>query len=75
MVRSICLLHFNRIRHELTAPDPNGVAERTNKTLMESARAMINHASLSNSYCSSDCSVSEEQIITIRKYNTVPEVV
>ena len=27
-----------------------GLAERTNKTLMESARAMINHASLSNSY-------------------------
>ena len=41
------------IRHELTvpySPQQNGVAERMNRTLMESARAMIAHAGLPNSY-------------------------
>ena len=38
------------IQHELTiahTPEQNGVAERLNRTLMESARAMISHAGLS----------------------------
>ena len=41
------------IRHELTvphSPQQNGVAERMNRTLMESARTMIAHAGLPNSY-------------------------
>lgn len=39
------------IRHELTvphSPEQNGVAERMNRTLVESARSMIAHAGLSN---------------------------
>lgn len=44
------------IRHELTiahTPEQNGVAERTNRTLMESARAMLCHAGLrSREHCS-----------------------
>ena len=41
------------ICHELTvpySPQQNGVAERMNRTLMESARSMIAHAGLSNRY-------------------------
>ena len=41
------------IRHELTiahTPEQNGVAERMNRTLIESARAMISHAGLTNNY-------------------------
>lgn len=41
------------IKHELTvpySPEQNGVAERMNRTLVESARAMIAHAGLPNSY-------------------------
>lgn len=41
------------IRHELTiphSPEQNGVAERMNRTLLESARSMIAHAGLPNSY-------------------------
>ena len=41
------------IRHELTipyTPEQNGVAERLNRTLMESARSMMFHAGLSNNY-------------------------
>ena len=41
------------IRHELTiphTPEQNGVAERMNRTLIDSARAMVVHAGLSNSY-------------------------
>lgn len=41
------------IQHELTiahTPEQNGVAERTNRTLMESARAMLCHAGLPNHY-------------------------
>lgn len=41
------------IRHELTiahTPEQNGVVERMNLTLVESARAMIAHAGLSNNY-------------------------
>ena len=39
------------IRHELTvphSPQQNGVSERMNRTLVESARSMIAHAGLSN---------------------------
>ena len=39
------------IRHELTvphSPQQNGVSERMNRTLVESARSMISHAGLSN---------------------------
>ena len=46
-------LKFKGIRHELTvphSPEQNGVAERMNRTLMESARAMMSHAKLPNSY-------------------------
>ena len=46
-------LKSNGIQHELTvpnSPEQNGVAERMNRTLVESARAMISHASLQNSY-------------------------
>ena len=41
------------IHHELTvphSPEQNGVAERMNRTLMESARSMIAHAGLPNCY-------------------------
>ena len=41
------------IRHELTvphSPQQNGVAERMNRTLMESATTMIAHAKLPNSF-------------------------
>jgi hypothetical protein len=41
------------IHHELTiahTPEQNGVAERMNRTLLESARAMIAHAELPNHY-------------------------
>lgn len=41
------------INHELTvpySPAQNGVAERMNRTLMESARTMIGYAGLSESY-------------------------
>ena len=41
------------IKHELTiprTPEQNGVAERMNRTLMESARTMIYHARLPNAY-------------------------
>ena len=41
------------IRHELTvahSPEQNGVAERMNRTLVESARAMIAHAELPDGY-------------------------
>lgn len=40
-------------QHELSvaySPQQNGVAERMNRTLIECARAMIEHAGLSNSY-------------------------
>ena len=41
------------VRHELTvpySPEQNGVAERMNRTLMESARSMMTHASLPDKY-------------------------
>ena len=41
------------IRHELMvqdSPQQNGVAERMNRTLVESARTMISHAGLPNMY-------------------------
>ena len=34
----------------LYSPEQNGVAEQMNRTLMESARAMITHAELPNRY-------------------------
>ena len=46
-------LKLKGIRHELTVPhtpEQNGVAERMNRTLMESARSMIAHAMLPNTY-------------------------
>ena len=46
-------LRSKGIRHELTvahSPEQNGVAERMNRTLVESARAMIAHAGLPNRY-------------------------
>ena len=44
-------LKVKGIRHELTvphSPQQNGVAERMNRTLVESARSMIAHAGVSN---------------------------
>lgn len=46
-------LKLKGIRHELTiahTPEQNGVSERMNRTLMESAIAMIVHAGLSKEY-------------------------
>ena len=46
-------LKYKGIRYELTVPYPpaqNGVAERLNRTLMESARTMIRFARLPDSY-------------------------
>ncbi|MCG8622681.1 MAG: integrase core domain-containing protein, partial [Proteobacteria bacterium] len=42
-------LTLKGIEHQLTvphSPQQNGVAERLNRTLMESARAMLSHANL-----------------------------
>ena len=41
------------IEHQLTiphSPQKNGVADRLNRTLMESARAMLSHSNLSNRF-------------------------
>ena len=46
-------LQNNRVHHELTVPylpEQNGVAERMNRTLMESARTMLLHAGLPDIY-------------------------
>ena len=46
-------LKLKGIRHELTVPhipEQNGVAERMNRTLMESARSMLAHAGLPHCY-------------------------
>ena len=46
-------LKSKRIFHEVTvphSPEQNGVAERMNRTLMESACSMLSHAGLSNRY-------------------------
>ena len=46
-------LKHKGIRHECTVaytPEQNGVAERLNRTLMESARSMMSFAGLPNSY-------------------------
>ena len=46
-------LKQKRIRHEICAaysPQQNGVAERMNRTLVETARSMILHAGLSKAY-------------------------
>ena len=46
-------LKSKRIFHEVSvphSPEQNGVAERMNRTLMESARSMLSHAGLSNRY-------------------------
>ena len=46
-------LESQGIRHELTVPYPpeqNGVAERMNRMLMESDRAMITHSGIPNRY-------------------------
>ena len=48
-----CYLKEHGIRAEFTAahsPQQNGVSERMNRTLMEAARSMMTHASLSNAY-------------------------
>ena len=48
-----CYLKKHGIRAEFTAahsPQQNGVSERMNRTLMEAARSMLTHASLSNAY-------------------------
>ena len=46
-------LEHKGVHHELTvpySPEQNGVAERMNRTLLESARTMIAHAGLPDSY-------------------------
>ena len=46
-------LKSKRILHEVSvphSPEQNGVVERMNRTLMESARSMLSHAGLSNRY-------------------------
>jgi len=46
-------LKFNGIRHEISvahSPEQNGVSERMNCTLVENARAMLAHSSLSKMY-------------------------
>ncbi|PFX21946.1 Retrovirus-related Pol polyprotein from transposon TNT 1-94 [Stylophora pistillata] len=59
MAANICLLNYRTIlkekgiRHELTVPHSlqrNGVAERINRTSVESARSLIAHAALSDSF-------------------------
>ena len=52
-LRSLTLTFLKGIKHQLTiayTPEQNGVAERMNRSLMESARAMISHANLPNSF-------------------------
>ena len=46
-------LKIRGILHELTipyTPEQNGVAERLNRTLMETAQSMISHSGLSSKY-------------------------
>ena len=68
------------IRHELTvphSPQQNGVSERMNRTLVESARSMIAHAGLSNIFlgrsylCSCVCEKSASQNDPKRKRNSL----
>ena len=67
------------IRHELTVPDSpqqNGVAERMNQTLIESARLMIRHAGLPNTYWAEAIStaayVRNQMPMTAIKENKTP---
>ena len=53
MQRWYIYLTSKGIKHQLTiayCPEQNGVAERMNRTLMESARAMMSHANLPNNF-------------------------
>ena len=53
MEGSICYLKSKGIRQELTvphSPQQNGISERMNRTLMESARSMMARASLPDKY-------------------------
>jgi hypothetical protein len=46
-------LKMQGVKHEVSVakcPEQNGVAERMNRTLMESARSMLSHSGLSNMY-------------------------
>ena len=47
MGASTCQRHINGIQHQ---PQQNGVAERLNRTLVESARAMLSHSNLPNRF-------------------------
>ena len=68
------------IRHELTVPHTpkqNGVSERMNRTLVQSARSMIAHAGLSNIFlgrsylCSCVCEKSPSHNGPKRKRNSL----
>jgi hypothetical protein len=51
----------NRICHERTVgytPEQNGVAERVNKTILESARSMMHFASLPLKLWAEDCNTA-----------------
>ena len=67
------------IRHELTVPhtpEQNGVAERMNRTLMETAPSMIAHAGLSDKYCTEAVAtatyIQNRTPTTAVKNNTTP---
>ena len=54
------------IRHELSvphSPQQNGVSERINQTLVETARSMIVHARLLNIPCSFLCEKSPSHVV------------
>ena len=67
------------IRHELTVPhsQQNGVSERMNRTLVESARSMVAHAGLSNIFlgrsylCSCVCEKSPSHNGPKRRRNSL----
>ncbi len=61
------------IRHELTvpySPQQNGVAERMNRTLMESTRSMMAHASLPDKYWAEAVDCAAKPYRFTRKQNT-----
>ena len=54
------------------SPEQNGVAERMNRTLMESARSMLSHAGLSNRYWAEAVATAAYKSYTNSSYQRRP---